>query len=141
MHRMTYNRRPDVNAVVHTHSPYASAFAINGMDLPIACTELAALAGGDIKCAPYAKATTEEFAETALATLGDEGIGVLLQNHGVMVTGPDLGMAYAIAIAVEEAAQIYVLAKSIGQPIHMPIAEQKRMFAEFRAGYGQPKSL
>lgn len=139
MHRLAYARRPDVNGVVHTHSIYASAFACLGTDMPIISTELAALVGGTIPCTPYAKAGTEEFAEAALRTLGDEHLAVLFQNHGVMAVGRSLKEAYSVAVGLEEAAMIFHLAKQMGDPIVIPAEERQRMFREFRASYGQPK--
>ncbi len=139
MHRLAYVRRPDVNGVVHTHSIYASAFACTGQEMPIISTELAALVGGTIRCAPYAKSGTEEFAEAALNTLGSEDLAVLFQNHGVMAVGRSLKEAYSVAIGLEEAAMIFHLAKQMGDPIIIPAEERQRMFREFREKYGQPK--
>lgn len=140
MHRLTYQQRPDVGGVVHTHSIYASAFACTGQDMPIISTELAALVGGTIRCAPYAKSGTEEFGQTAVQTLGDEALAVLFQSHGVMAVGRTLKEAYSVAIGLEEAAMIYHLAKSMGNPIIIPEEERQRMFREFRKSYGQPKA-
>lgn len=139
MHRMAYERRADVGAVVHTHSIYASAFACTGQSMPIISTELAALVGGTIRCAPYAKSGTDEFAETAVNTLGHEDLAVLFQNHGVMAVGRNLKEAYSVAIGLEEAAMIYHLAKQMGDPIIIPEEERQRMFRSFRESYGQPK--
>lgn len=140
MHRLAYLRRPDVDGVVHTHSIYASAFACTGQSMPVISTELAALVGGTIRCAPYAKSGSEEFAEVALQTLGDEDMAVLFQNHGVMAVGRSLKEAYSVAIGLEEAAMIYLLARQMGEPIIIPEAERQRMFRAFRSSYGQPKS-
>jgi L-fuculose-phosphate aldolase len=139
MHRLAYQRRDDVNAVVHTHSIYASAFACTGREMPIISTELAALVGGTIRCAPYAKAGTEEFAQAAVDTLGSEDLSVLFQNHGVMAVGRSLKEAYSVAVGLEEAAMIYHIAKQMGDPIIIPEEERRRMFREFRLHYGQPK--
>ncbi len=139
LHRMAYVRRPDVGGVVHTHSIYASAFACTGQDMPVISTELAALVGGTIRCAPYAPSGTEAFAQTALDILGTEDVAVLFQNHGVMAVGATLDEAYAVALGLEEAAMIYFVAKQIGQPIIIPEEERRRMFREFRRSYGQPK--
>lgn len=139
MHRLAYQRRPDVNGVVHTHSIYASAFACTGQDMPVISTELAALVGGTIRCAPYAKSGSEEFAVTALDTLGTEDLAVLFQNHGVMAVGTSLKEAYAVAVGLEEAAMIFHLAKQMGDPIIIPEEERQRMFRAFRTSYGQPK--
>lgn len=139
LHRLCYQRRSDVNAVVHTHSIYASAFACTGKEMPVISTELAALVGGTIRCAPYAKSGTEEFAETALTTLGSEDLACLFQNHGILAVGRHLKEAYSVAVGLEEAAMIYHLAKQMGDPIIIPEEERQRMFRDFRQSYGQPK--
>lgn len=137
MHRATYLARTDVQAVVHTHSIYASAFACLGQDMPVISTELAMLVGGTIRCAPYSRAGTEEFAQTAVDTLGSEDLAVLFQNHGVMAVGRSLREAYSVAVGLEEAAMIYSLARQMGEPVVIPEAERRRMFREFRQSYGQ----
>ncbi|MDF2627737.1 MAG: sugar isomerase [Symbiobacteriaceae bacterium] len=139
MHRLAYQRRPDVGAVVHTHSIYASAFACLGIDMPVISTELAMVVGGTIRCAPYAKSGTQEMAETAVTALGTEDLVVFLQNHGVLAVGRTLREAYNTAVALEEAAMIYYLARQMGTPIIIPAEERDRMFREFRRSYGQPK--
>jgi L-ribulose-5-phosphate 4-epimerase len=140
MHRLAYDRRPDVNGVVHTHSIYASAFACTGQAMPVISTELAALVGGTIRCAPYARSGTDEFGEAAVQTLGSEDLAVLFQNHGVMAVGRSLKEAYSVAIGLEEAAMIFHLARQMGDPIIIPAEERHRMFQEFRRSYGQPKA-
>lgn len=137
LHRLTYRTRPDVGGIVHTHSIYASAFACTGQELPVISTELAALAGGTVRCAPYAESGTETFADVAVATLGEEDLAVLFQNHGVMAVGPTLERAYAVAVAVEEAAQILYIARQVGQPIILPEEERHRLFRARRTQYGQ----
>ncbi|HWI62063.1 MAG TPA: class II aldolase/adducin family protein [Symbiobacteriaceae bacterium] len=139
MHRLTYLSRPDVGAVVHTHSIYASAFACLGTDMPVISTELAMVVGSTIRCAPYAKSGTEEMAQTAVAALGAEDLVVFLQNHGVLAVGRNLREAYNTAVALEEAAMIYYLARQMGTPIVIPAEERDRMFREFRRAYGQPR--
>lgn len=140
MHRLAYERRPEIHGVVHTHSIYASAFACTGQAMPVISTELAALVGGTIRCAPYSKAGTDEFALAALDTMGSVDQAVLLQNHGVTALGRTLKEAYAIAVGLEEAAMIFYLARQMGTPIVIPEAERERMFREFRQSYGQPKA-
>lgn len=138
-HRTAYLRRPDVGGVVHTHSIYASAFACLGQPMPIISTELAMIVGATIRCAPYAHSGTQGFADAALDALGSEDLVVFLQNHGVLAVGRTLKEAYAVAVALEEAAMIYYLARQMGDPIVIPEEERRRMFREFRAAYGQPK--
>jgi L-ribulose-5-phosphate 4-epimerase len=139
LHRAVYEHRAEIRGVVHTHSIYASAFACLGQPMPVISTELAALVGGTIACAPYAKSGSQEFADVAIQTLGMEALACLFQSHGVLAVGTSLDEAYAVAIGLEEAAQIYYLARSMGEPIILPEEERRRMFLEFRRSYGQPK--
>lgn len=137
LHRAIMLNRPDVGGVVHTHSIYASAFACLAMPLPVISTELAALVGGTIPVAPYVRSGTEEFARVALAAIGQEGVACLFQNHGVLAVGRNLREAYNIAMGIEEAAQIYHLARQMGEPIILPEAERNFMFHYYRTAYGQ----
>lgn len=137
LHRLVYRSRPDVGGVVHTHSLYASAFACTGQPLPVISIELAGLVGGAVPCAPYAPSGTAAFAEAAVATLGEEGVAVLFQNHGVMAVGPSLAQAYAVALGLEEAAQLYCIARQVGEPIILPEAECRRIFEVMHTRYGQ----
>lgn len=136
LHRHIMLNRPDVNGVVHTHSIYASAFACLAMPLPVISTELAALVGGTVPVAPYVRSGTDEFARTVMQTLGD-GVACLFQNHGALAVGRTLREAYTIAMGLEEAAQIFHLAKQMGDPIILPDEEREFMFRFYRTSYGQ----
>ncbi|MBY6276571.1 class II aldolase/adducin family protein [Symbiobacterium thermophilum] len=139
LHRFVYRRRPDVGGVVHTHSLHATAFACTGREIPVISTELAALVGAEVPCAPYAPAGTERLAEVVAEALGDEGAAALLQNHGVVTVGETVEQAYAAAVAVEVAAQVFLLARQLGEPIVLPPEERRRIFRSMRTGYGQPR--
>lgn len=137
LHRQVMLNRPDVAGVVHTHSIYASAFACLAMPLPVISTELAALVGGTIPVAPYVRSGTDEFAQAALAAIGSQGVACLFQNHGVLAVGRTLREGYNIAMGIEEAAQIFHLARQMGEPIILPEEERNFMFHYFRTAYGQ----
>lgn len=139
LHRFIYRRRPDVGGVVHTHSLYATAFACTGREIPVISIEVAGLVGEAVRCAPYAPAGTEQLAEVVAETLGSEGVAVLLQNHGAVAVGETLDRAYAAAVAVEEAAHVFLLARQLGEPIILPPEERRRIFLSMRTGYGQPR--
>lgn len=136
LHRYIMLNRPDVNGVVHTHSVYASAFACLAMPLPVISTELAALVGGTVPVAPYMRSGTDEFAKMILQTMGD-GVACLFQNHGALAVGRTLKEAYSIAMGLEEAAQIYHIAKQMGDPIILPEEERNFMYHFYRTSYGQ----
>ncbi len=137
MHRAIYRARPEVAAVVHTHSVHATALACLGRELPVISTELAALVGATVRLARLAESGTEEFARQAVEGLGG-ATAVLLQSHGVVAVGHDLNEAYATAWAVETAAELYLLASSLGRPVPLPEDYLARARDFYLCHYGQP---
>lgn len=117
MHTIVYKNMPDVKSVVHTHSPYALAFATVGRSIPVISTEGLAVRG-PIPVAEYACPGTEAQGWAAInAMQGPPSVtGTLLKNHGVLATGANLSQAYAVACRIEMAAKIYFLALQIGNP-------------------------
>lgn len=134
MHRIFYQRRSDINAVVHTHSPFASTIAALRWDLP-ATSYLLAFAGGTVRCSEYATFATKELAESAFVGMQDRK-AVLLANHGLLAGGKDLPQAFNVAEEVEYCAEIYYRAKSIGDPVVLPSEEMERLLEKF-VGYGE----
>ena len=114
LHLHAYRMKPEVGAVLHTHSTYATTLAAMGRTLPVILAEVAAIAGGPIPLAPYTRFGSREFAEVALDAMGGAP-AVLLQNHGVAVVGPTLAKAFLIAVDVEEAAKVYLFSLMAGQ--------------------------
>ena len=131
--------RPDVNAVVHTHSTYASVLAIKGMDIPAVHYMIAAAGGPTIRCAPYATFGTEELSNHALAALEGRS-ACLLGNHGVIATGANLYKALWLANEVEVLARQYVLSLQIGGPNLLSDDEIERVVEKFKSYGARPKS-
>lgn len=115
MHAAIYEAKPEVGAVFHTHSPYATAFAVNHDAIPAVLIEAHVFLGGDIRCAAYATPGTKEVGINAIPALKDRG-GCTLANHGVLAIGEDLAQAYLRAEYIEDLAKIYSYAKAIGTP-------------------------
>lgn len=117
MHITVYEKMPEVAAVVHTHSPYALAFAAVGRSIPIICTEGLAI-GGPVPVAEYACPGTAAQGRVAIQAMkGPPSVtGTLLKNHGVLTTGASLTQAYATACRIEIAAKVYFLSLQIGIP-------------------------
>ena len=117
MHTAVYKNMPHVNAVIHSHSPFALAFAVVGKSIPIVSTEGLAVRG-PIPVAEYACPGTEEQGLAAIKAMkGPPAVtGVLLKNHGVLATGTSLSQAYSIACRIEMAAQVFFLSSQIGNP-------------------------
>ena len=112
LHLAIYRRRPDVQAVIHTHSPHATAWSFLGEPLAPKTEEIAYYGIGDVLTNPPAPSGSSELAETAAATLGD-GSAVLLGRHGALAAGPGLTEALEVALAVEHQAQIALLLRPI----------------------------
>lgn len=117
LHITIYKNMPKVAAVVHSHSPYALAFAIVGKNIPVICTESLAVRG-PVPVAEYACPGTEDQGRVAVKAMkGPPSVtGTLLKNHGVLSTGTSLAQAHSTACRIEMAAKVYFLALQIGVP-------------------------
>ena len=126
--------RPEVGAIVHTHSTYATTLAIARKQIP-ACHYIIAAAGGStIRCADYATYGTKELSDNALKALKNRTC-CLLANHGMIATGPNLDKAMWLAVELETIARQYFLSLSIGGPVLLPDAEIARVMEGFKS-YG-----
>lgn len=134
-HRDLLRHRPELNAIVHTHSPNATALACLREDLP-AFHYMIAIAGGDsIRCAPYALFGTETLSEHAVAAMKDRK-ACLLANHGLIAAGRDLDEAMAVAIEIESLCEQYLIARQTGKPVLLSTQEMKAVIDRFRT-YGR----
>ena len=113
MHAAIYKECPEAGGVVHTHSPYATALAVNNEDIPVILIEMIPYFGGGIKTAEFALPGTAELGKGAVPYLKESG-ACLLANHGVVTMGATLEKAYSRAVYVEDAAKIYCIAKQNG---------------------------
>ncbi len=121
--------RPDVQAIVHTHSPYATTFAINRRPIPAVHYVLAMLVqpGRDsIRVAPYATFGTADLARNVVATLGADH-GVLLASHGAIAVGATLEIALGRAERIEELAMLAWRAEQLGGPTLLDAEELDRV--------------
>ena len=134
-HRDIFKSRGDVGAIVHTHSPQATALACTGRGIPAFHYMVAVAGGRDIRCAPYHTFGTQELSDGALAALQDRK-ACLLANHGVIATGADLRAAVALAGEVENLARQYCAALCLGQVSLLADTEMERVVEKFRT-YGQ----
>lgn len=133
-HLALYREREDINAVVHTHSVYATTIACLNWELP-AVHYLVGFAGAKVPLAPYATYGSRELARNICETIGS-GNAVLLANHGLMAVGADLKTAFIIAEEIELVARIYLQAKSAGEPVILSDEEMHRVIEKFKT-YGQ----
>jgi len=136
-HLSLYNQRQDVNAVVHTHSTYATTFACLNREIP-AVHYLVGFAGKKVPLAPYATYGTPELALNISNTIADYN-AVLLANHGLVAVGKDLTAAFNTAEEIELVARICYQAECIGNPIILSDGEMERVIEKF-ADYGPRES-
>lgn len=114
MHQKVYEKRPDVGAVVHTHAPHATAFAVAGepLDLPVLPELIYAV--GSVPLVPYALPGSGELYD-AIDSFVTRGDALLLRNHGLVTYARDLWGAYYLHEAVEHSARIQILARQVGR--------------------------
>ena len=133
MHLGCYRKRGDIGALVHVHSPQATTLAVLGWDLPAVHYMIGYSGAALVRCAPYRLFGTPELAEEAVSCLG-EGYACLLQNHGVLAGGPDIGHAWALTEQIEFCAGLYLRAKALGEPRVLSDRQMSDVMAAF-AGY------
>ncbi|MFA6041314.1 MAG: class II aldolase/adducin family protein [Methylophilus sp.] len=134
-HRDILQTRPEINAVIHTHSMFATTIACMHKDVP-PFHYMIALAGGDsIRCAPYALFGTQALSEYALQALLERK-ACLLANHGMIALGRDLEDAMAVTVEVENLCEQYWRLLQIGEPPLLTTAQMCEVFQQFK-GYGQ----
>lgn len=131
--------RPEINAVVHTHSPHATAFSVINQPIPIITETQADWFGQPVKVARYAHIEDDHFVTAPVEALGD-GYGVLLGQHGPITVGKTLHDALERAVTLEEAAKTYFVATVIGQPLIFTPEQAQASFDYYHNRYGQPKN-
>lgn len=136
LHRIFYQRRDDIDAMIHTHTMYATTLACLRWDLP-AVHYVIAMAGKNVRCADYATFGSQELAENAFHAMEDRR-AVLLANHGLLTGAENLARAFSITDEIEYVAELYYRTKAIGEPIILDDEEMKLMAEKFKF-YGQKK--
>ncbi len=134
-HRDILQARPDLNAVVHTHSKYATAVSILGRGIPAIHYVIAAAGGYDIRCAPYETFGTPELAARVVQAMEGRR-ACLMAHHGVITAHSTLAKAMTLAVTVEELAQQYLLVLPMGEPPILSQEEMARVLEKFKT-YGQ----
>lgn len=135
MHLDFYLAKPDCGAVVHCHSPRATALSCHRRGIP-AFHYMVALAGGDrTDCAEYASFGTRALSEAMIAALGERN-ACLLANHGQIAGGPTLKKALSVAEGVEDLADQYLSSLTLGEPVILDSAEMIEILEKFKS-YGK----
>ncbi len=137
-HAYVYRAMPDVGGVVHTHSPYASAWAACGEAIPCVLTAMADEFGGEIPVGPFATIGDDEIGRGIVQTLrGHRSAAVLMQNHGVFTIGSSAKDAVKAAVMCEDVARTVHLARQLGTPIRMTPQHIDAFFDRYQNVYGQ----
>lgn len=137
-HAYVYRHRDDVDGIVHTHSPYATAWAARGEEIPCVLTMMADEFGGPIPVGPFAIIGDDSIGRGIVETLHDSNSpAVLMQNHGPFTIGKDARSAVKAAVMCEEVARTVHISRQLGEPL--PIAEEtiNRLFDRYQNVYGQ----
>ena len=135
-HLYIYRHREDVNGVVHTHSPYATAFAAVGRSIPVCLTAMGDEFGGPIPCAGFALIGDEEIGQQVVEHIGSSP-AVLLKQHGVFTVGATAKDAVKAAVMVEDVARTVWLALQLGQPEEIPPEDVAKLHYRYTHVYGQ----
>lgn len=135
-HLYIYRHRPDINGVVHTHSPYATAFAALGRPIPVYLTAMADEFGGPIPCGGFALIGGEEIGQQVIEHIGTSP-ACLLKNHGVFTVGPNARAAVKAAVMTEDVARSTWLALQLGQPDEIPPEAVAKLHYRYTHEYGQ----
>jgi L-ribulose-5-phosphate 4-epimerase len=137
-HAYVYRAMPEVGGVVHTHSPYATAWAARGEPIPCVLTAMADEFGGEIPVGPFARIGSDEIGKGIVATLsGHRSPAVLMRNHGVFTIGPTARAAVKAAVMCEDVARTVHLARSLGDPVPIAPEDIDALYDRYQNVYGQ----
>jgi L-ribulose-5-phosphate 4-epimerase len=137
-HAYIYRAMPEVSGIVHTHSPYASAWAARAEPIPCVLTAMADEFGGEIPIGPFALIGGDDIGRGVVGTLqGHRSPAVLMQNHGVFAIGANARAAVKAAVMCEDVARAVHLARQLGDPVPMAAADIDHLYDRYQNVYGQ----
>ncbi len=137
-HAYVYRHMPEVGGVVHTHSPYATAWAARGEPIPCVLTMIADEFGGDIPVGPFALIGDDSIGRGIVDTLRDSrSPAVLMRSHGPFTIGPDARAAVKAAVMLEDVARTVHFAHQLGTPEAIDQQHVDRLYARYQNAYGQ----
>jgi L-ribulose-5-phosphate 4-epimerase len=137
-HAYVYRNRADVGGQVHTHSPYATAWAARGEEIPCVLTAMADEFGGPIPVGPFALIGDDSIGQGVVETLaGSRSPAVLMRNHGVFTIGADARAAVKAAVMTEDVARTVHLARQHGEPVPIAPADIDALYSRYQHVYGQ----
>ncbi len=137
-HAYVYRELPEVGGVVHTHSPYATAWAARAEPIPCVLTAMADEFGGPVPVGPFALIGNDDIGKGIVATLaGSRSPAVLMQNHGVFTVGRTARAAVKAAVMCEDVARTVHLSRQLGPPVPIPQGDVDRLYDRYQNVYGQ----
>jgi L-ribulose-5-phosphate 4-epimerase len=137
-HAYVYRHLPEVNGQVHTHSPYATAWAARAEEIPCVLTAMADEFGGPIPVGPFALIGDDSIGRGIVATLrGSRSPAVLMRNHGVFTVGPSARAAVKAAVMTEDVARTVHLSRQLGEPVPIAREHVDALYARYQNVYGQ----
>lgn len=123
MHAEIYRHLPHVGAVVHTHSPYATSFAVTHKEIPVILIEMIPFLKGKVEVSPYGEQGSAQVGLNAVPILKRKN-ACLMANHGVVAVGETLDEAYINSVYTEDTAKIYHMSLVSGNPVVIPGFEE-----------------
>ncbi|WP_067141139.1 L-ribulose-5-phosphate 4-epimerase [Oceanivirga salmonicida] len=139
-HLYVYRHRKDIAGIIHTHSPYATSFAVRGEDLEIFTTTSAAQFGKTIKCSGFALIGEEEIGKEIIDKIGDNS-AILIKNHGVFTIGNSVESALKSAVLLEETAEVVHFAKLRGSINKLDKKIIEEGYRRYHSQYGQKNNV
>jgi L-ribulose-5-phosphate 4-epimerase len=137
-HAYVYRNMPEVNGQVHTHSPYATAWAARAEEIPCVLTAMADEFGGPIPVGPFALIGDDSIGRGIVETLSaSRSPAVLMRNHGVFTVGPSAKAAVKAAVMTEDVARTVHFSRQLGEPLPIDPAGVDRLYARYQNVYGQ----
>jgi L-ribulose-5-phosphate 4-epimerase len=137
-HAYVYRAMPEVGGVVHTHSPYATAWAARAEPIPCVLTAMADEFGGEIPVGPFALIGNDDIGKGIVATLsGHRSPAVLMRSHGVFTIGPTAKAAVKAAVMCEDVARTVHFARAGGDPVSLDQSQIDALYERYQTAYGQ----
>jgi len=136
-HLYLYKHCPEIGGVIHTHSNYATSFALLGRPIPVYLTAIADEFGAEVPCAPYTDNQGDHIGEGIVKHM-NKAPAVLLAQHGVFAFGPTPRAALKSAVMLEDVAKTCHLALLLGKPKPLPAREVRKWYDRYHSTYGQP---
>ncbi len=134
-HRDIYAARAEAGAILHAHSPFATALACQELEIPPFHYMIARFGGDTVRCATYATFGTQALSDAILAALAGRR-ACLMAHHGMVVFGSDLAETLALAIELETLCEQYWRVLQLGTPKLLPAEEMARVIEKFK-DYGK----